>query len=183
MDMAEDPLTARFQALRERLLGTAWFVVGDREDALEAVQDAFLRCWRTRDAAREVRDLDAWIFAVCLNAARDIRRRRLVRQGGRRSESLPSEDAMQRGSLSTDPARRAEAREDLVRVRAAIRELPEDQREVFLLRQNGELPYERIAETLGIPVNTAKTRMRRALLRLRAAIEPASPSSNPPAGA
>jgi RNA polymerase sigma factor (sigma-70 family) len=168
MDSVEDPLTARFQALRERLLGTAWFVVGDREDAREAVQEAFLRCWRTRAGAREVRDLDAWIFAVCLNVARDFRRRRSVRRAG----SLPAEDAMPTASGSNDPHRRAEAREDLVRVRAAIRELPEEQREVFLLRQNGELPYERIAATLGIPTNTAKTRMRRALLRLRAAIEP-----------
>jgi RNA polymerase sigma-70 factor (ECF subfamily) len=91
---------------------------------------------------------------------------------------------MPTSSTSNDPARRAEAREDLVRVRAAIRELPDEQREVFLLRQNGELPYERIADTLGIPVNTAKTRMRRALLRLRAAIEvPPSPSPARPAGA
>lgn len=181
MDAAEDPLTVRFQDLRERLLGTAWHVVGDREDAREAVQEAFLRCWRTRDGAREVRDLDAWIFAVCLNAARDLRRRRAVRRSG----PLPAEDVMPTSSGSNDPGRRAEAREDLVRVRAAIRELPEEQREVFLLRQNGELPYERIAETLGIPTNTAKTRMRRALLRLRAAIEPPDSPLSParPAGA
>ena len=177
MDTAEDPLTARFQGLRERLLGTAWCVVGDRDDALEAVQEAFLRCWRTRD--RGVRDLDAWIFAVVLNAARDLRRRRKVR----RTESLPAEDRMQPATTSWDPTRRAAAREDLVRVRAAIGDLPETERDVFLLRQNGELPYERIAESLGIPVNTAKTRMRRALLRLRAAIDPASPSPNPTAGA
>lgn len=169
-----DALTARFQSLRERLLGTAWCVVGDREDALEVVQEAFLRCWRARDRAGApvVADPDAWIFAVLLNAARDLRRRRKVR----RAESLPPEEAMTQTETGTDPARRAAAREDLVRVRAAIRDLPEGEREVFLLRQNGELPYERIAISLGIPVGTAKTRMRRALLRLRAVIDPtASP--------
>lgn len=166
-----DALTARFLSLRERLLGTAWCVVGDREDALEVVQEAFLRCWRARDRT-EARDVDAWIFAVLLNAARDLRRRRKVR----RAESLPPEEAMTHAQTEPDPARRVEAREDLVRVRAAIRELPEGEREVFLLRQNGELPYERIADSLGIPVGTAKTRMRRALLRLRAVIDPtASP--------
>jgi RNA polymerase sigma-70 factor, ECF subfamily len=171
MESGEDPadaLTARFLALRERLLGTAWFVVGDREDAREAVQEAFLRCWRSRDGAEAARDPDAWVFAVLLNVARDLRRRRTVR----RAETLPPEDAMT-PLEHHDPARRAAAREDLVRVRAAIRDLPDGEREVFLLRQNGELPYESIAGTLGIPVGTAKTRMRRALLRLRAVIDPA----------
>lgn len=174
MSTDEDPLTARFEGLRERLLGTAWFVAGNRDDACEAVQEAFLRCWRNRDAAREVRDLDGWIFTVLLNTARDFRRRRTVRRAG----DLPGEDAMP-AEVSHEPSRRAEAREDLARVRDAIRELPDTEREVFLLRQNGELPYERIADTLGIPVNTAKTRMRRALLRLRAVIEPSSPSTGP----
>jgi RNA polymerase sigma-70 factor (ECF subfamily) len=174
MSTDEDPLVARFEGLRERLLGTAWFVAGNRDDAREAVQEAFLRCWRNRDDAREARDLDAWIFTVLLNTARDFRRRRTVR----RADALPEEDAMP-AQVSHDPARRAEAREDLARVRDAIRELPETEREVFLLRQNGDLPYERIADTLGIPVNTAKTRMRRALLRLRAAIEPSSPPPGP----
>ena len=174
MEHGDDPLTQRFQALRERLLGTAWFVVGDREDAREAVQEAFLRCWRARERTAAAGDLDGWIFAVLLNVARDLRRRRTVR----RAESLPPEDAMTANVSDADPARRVAAREDLVRVRAAIRELPETEREVFLLRQNGELPYERIAETLGIPVGTAKTRMRRALERLRRVIEPA-PSVQP----
>ncbi|MCE9637434.1 MAG: RNA polymerase sigma factor [Planctomycetes bacterium] len=172
MSTDEDPLAARFEALRERLLGTAWFVVGNRDDAREAVQEAFLRCWKARDPSRAVRDLDAWIFSVLLNVARDTRRRRAVR----RSASLPTEDEM-RPEVSHEPSRRAEAREDLTRVRAAIRELPDEQREVFLLRQNGDLPYERIASMLGIPENTAKTRMRRALLRLRAAIDPSAPTT------
>ena len=76
------------------------------------------------------------------------------------------------GVTATDPGRRAAARESLSRVRAAIHQLPEVEREVFLLRQNGDLTYEGIAEMLGCPVGTAKTRMRKALLRLRAAIDP-----------
>lgn len=170
----EDRVTARFQALRDRLLGTAYLVVGNREDAREIVQDAFVKCWRNRDRATDVRDLEAWIFQVLLNTARDSRRRRKVRQ----AESLPTEDAMPARATGTDPGRRAAAREALERVRAAIHHLPEAEREVFLLRQNGDVTYEGIAEMLGCPVGTAKTRMRKALLRLRAAIDPsASPSA------
>ena len=164
----EELVTARFEALRDRLLGTAYLVVGHHEDAREIVQDAFVKCWRHRQKAGEVKDLEAWIFSVLLNTARDSRRRRKVRK----AESLPTEDAMPARATGTDPGRRAAAREELVRVRAAIHHLPEVEREVFLLRQNGDLTYEGISEVLGCPVGTAKTRMRKALLRLRAAIDP-----------
>jgi len=173
-----DQVTARFQALRDRLLGTAYLVVGHREDAREIVQDAFVKCWRNRHKAAEARDLEAWIFQVLLNTARDSRRRRRVRQ----AESLPTEDAMPARTTGTDPGRRAAAREALERVRSAIHHLPEAEREVFLLRQNGDLTYEGIAEMLGCPVGTAKTRMRKALLRLRAAIDTSSGAA-PAAGA
>ena len=81
------PLAFRFLALRDRLAGTAFHVLDDRQDAREAVQEAFVRCWRARASADGVRDLDAWIFSVVLNAARDFRRRRTLR----RAEPLPEE--------------------------------------------------------------------------------------------
>jgi RNA polymerase sigma-70 factor (ECF subfamily) len=71
------------------------------------------------------------------------------------------------------PAEAAAAAEKEARLRAAIRELPEIHREVFLLRQNGDLGYAAISEILGIPEGTAKTRMRAALARLREALDPA----------
>ena len=170
MEQLDDPVTARFEALRDRLLGTAYLVIGHREDARECVQDAFVKCWRNRRSAGEARDLEAWIFQVLLNTARDVRRRRKVR----RTDALPAEDAMPTRSGAQDPGRRAAAREALERVRAAIHGLPDTEREVFLLRQNGDLSYERIAAMLGCPVGTAKTRMRRALQRLRTAVDPAA---------
>jgi RNA polymerase sigma-70 factor (ECF subfamily) len=58
----------------------------------------------------------------------------------------------------------------MTRLAAAIQELREEEQEVFLLRQNGQLTYEQIGETLEIPVGTVKTRMRLALQRLREAL-------------
>ena len=57
--------------------------------------------------------------------------------------------------------------ERLVRLRESIARLRPEEQEVFLLRQNGDLTYEEIAETLGVPTGTVKTRMRMALARLR----------------
>ena len=163
-----DPLTGRFLELSARLTGTAYYVLGHREDAREAVQEAFVRCWRARQGTDGVTDLDAWIFSVVLNAAKDLRRRRLVRA----AEPLPPEDAMRATAREEDPSAAIERRDSLERVRGAIHTLPEAEREIFLLRQNGELTFEAIAAAVGIPVGTAKTRMRAALRRLREAIDP-----------
>ena len=61
----------------------------------------------------------------------------------------------------------------LSRVRTAIHSLPEREREVFLLRQNGQLTFQAIAEALDAPLGTVKTRMRSALRRLRRAMDDA----------
>jgi len=60
--------------------------------------------------------------------------------------------------------------ERMERLRGAIAELRDEEKEVFLLRQNGELTYEEIADLLNIPSGTVKTRMRLALERLRRAL-------------
>ena len=56
------------------------------------------------------------------------------------------------------------------RVLAAVDELPEEQREVFLMREVSNLPFKEIAEIVGVPENTVKSRMRYALERLQAAL-------------
>ena len=77
------------------------------------------------------------------------------------------------------PHRIAAGRETVERLRHAIQQLPDAEREVFLLRQNADLTFRALADSLGIPEGTAKTRMRTALRRLRDAIDPAVPGSRP----
>jgi RNA polymerase sigma-70 factor (ECF subfamily) len=156
-----EALTGAFTALRDRLLGTAYLVLGHREDAREAVQDAFVKCWRRRETV-VLSTMDAWIFSVLLNAARDLRRRRAIR----RTAALPGEEIMPSGREEDPPAALLK-REQRARLRAALGDLPEREREVFVLRQNGDLTYAAIAEVVGAPVGTVKTRMRSALARLR----------------
>lgn len=168
-----DAVSRVFRCLADRLAGTAYHVLGHREDAREAVQEAFVRCWRRRGDLASVADAEAWVFAVVLNTARDLRRRRRVR----RADALPPEETMAASTHADDPARVAEHREALARVRAAIARLPRDEREVFLLRQNGALTYAAIAGVLELPEGTVKTRMRRALGRLRLALTVPSPAA------
>ena len=71
------------------------------------------------------------------------------------------------------PGQTLERKESIDRLRRAILELREDEKEVFLLRQNGDLTYEQIAEARSCPVSTVKTQMRTALEKLRKVLNPA----------
>src|SRR4051812_15517743 len=63
-----------FNTVRAELVSTLFFVLGNQDDAQDAAQDAFLKCWRASDTWREVRNVRAWIFRVGLNAAKDLQR-------------------------------------------------------------------------------------------------------------
>jgi RNA polymerase sigma-70 factor (ECF subfamily) len=160
-------LVRTFNDLRDELVSTLWFLLGNQEDAQDVAQEVFLRCWRTQDRLAEVQNLKAWIFKVGLNAARDVQRsawhRRVKVFSG--AEVMPTVQ-------DTPPGRALEERETLQRLRDALLELRPEEKEVFLLRQNGELTYEQIAELRERPVGTVKTQMRSALQKLRAVLGP-----------
>src|SRR5919197_315328 len=67
-------LVRTFTGLRDELVSTLWFILGNRDDAQDVAQEAFLRCWRAQDSLPAVQNLRAWIFRVGLNAAKDLQR-------------------------------------------------------------------------------------------------------------
>ena len=83
-------LLAAFNALRDELVSTLMYVLGNRDDAQDAAQEAFLKCWRTRAGLPDVQNLRAWIFRVGLNAAKDMQRS----AWHRKAKPLLGEDTM-----------------------------------------------------------------------------------------
>jgi RNA polymerase sigma-70 factor (ECF subfamily) len=156
-----DVLLREFTRMRDELVSTLSFVLGNAEDAQDAAQEAFLRCWRTRDGLPDVQNLRAWIFRVGLNVAKDVQRSAWKR----RVKPLLGAEAMP--TPTTTPGGGLEDREVLAQLRQALTSLRPEEKEVFLLRQNGELTYEQIAELHNRPVGTVKTQMRSALQKLR----------------
>ncbi len=155
-------LLRTFNDARDDLISTLWFVLGNKDDAQDIAQEVFLRCWRAREELPEVHNLRAWIFRVGLNAARDMHRSAWKR----RAKPLLGAELMPH-LQQPSPLHELEERESLEQLRAALLELRPEEKEVFLLRQNGELTYEQIAETFDRPVGTVKTQMRSALQKLR----------------
>jgi RNA polymerase sigma-70 factor (ECF subfamily) len=155
-----------FNEVRDELVGTLRARLGSQEDAQDMAQEAFLRCWRSRAGLSAVQNLRAWIFRVGLNAAKDLLRsawsRRVTPQLG--ADLMPT--------AADTPALVVEEQELLARVRGALKHLRPEEREVFLLRQNGELTYQQIARMHDRPVGTVKTLMRSALHKLRGVLSP-----------
>ncbi len=157
-----DDLVRTFHALRDELLSTLLFVLGNKEDAKDAAQDAFLKCWNARGQLQEILNLRAWIFRVAFNTAKDMQRsawKRRVKPLRAEQFTMVAKDA--------GPGLALQNKEAVENVRRAILNLRQEEKEVFLLRQNGALTYEQIAELRGCPVGTVKTQMRTALEKLR----------------
>jgi len=158
---AEDVLLEMFQTIESELLGMLYHVLGNREDARDALQEVFIRCWNRKETLDEIINKRAWIFRIAYNISVDFRRS----AWRRRKKPLPEDEAILM-TLGDTPDKVLSDREEIAMLRRAIMELSDEEKEVFLLKQNGELSFEQVAQTIGIPVGTAKTRMRRAVMKL-----------------
>jgi RNA polymerase sigma-70 factor (ECF subfamily) len=157
-----DGLVAAFNEVRAELVSTLFFMLGNYEDAQDAAQEAFLKCWRASSSVQEIRNYRAWIFRVGLNAAKDLQRNAWYR----RARPLAGAALHRRAPIGT-PDEFAMENEDRERLRLALLTLRPKEREVYLLRENADLTYEEIAELRRCPVGTVKTQMRAALRKLQ----------------
>jgi len=160
-----DRLLATFNQIRDELISTLWFILGNKDDAQDIAQDAFLRCWKKQGALPDVLNLKAWIFKVAINAAKDLRKSAWKRK----TRTMPEEDVMMYKS-AVSPLESLQENEMVAQLRTALMDLRPEEKEVFLLRQNAEMTYEQIAETANRPVGTIKTQMRSALQKLKVAL-------------
>jgi RNA polymerase sigma-70 factor, ECF subfamily len=150
--------------------------LGDAPTAEEVVQDAFVRVVQSAGEFKHAARFSTWLYTIARNLCVDQMRRRALRRH-------PSLDEPERSSDGDGPSlgeRTADGRANVERaavsleirerVLAAIGDLPVEQREVFLMREVGSVPFKDIAEIVGVPENTVKSRMRYALERLQAAL-------------
>jgi RNA polymerase sigma-70 factor (ECF subfamily) len=139
------PIEALYRAEFARFARFARAVTGDRESALEAVQEGFADALRKANRFRGTGSLEAWVWTCVLNRARKARLR-----------PQPVPPAAEDAAPETDP--------DL---RARLAALPERQRHVVFLRYFADLGYREIAEVLGIEVGTVSATLHAAHAALR----------------
>jgi RNA polymerase sigma-70 factor (ECF subfamily) len=153
-------LVARYQ---ERLSRYAFRMLGNSADAEEAVQDAFVRGYRSLARCTDAERFGAWLFGIMVNRCRTLGGQRARRHG------LVTEDdgAVQRASVA-HPEERAALRDAIDR---AVAQLKPEQREAFLLKHVEELSYDEMADLTGMSVSALKMRVARARERLQQLLE------------
>jgi RNA polymerase sigma-70 factor (ECF subfamily) len=146
------------------LYNAALRITGNRDDALEATQSAFLNVFDKLDTFDPSHRFFSWIFRAVVNEALDTahRRRRFVEDDGE-SAALRLADDNPESELSSS--------EESARVRRALNGLAVDHRVVLVLRHFHDLSYAEMAELIGIPEKTVKSRLFSARRELRVLLE------------
>jgi RNA polymerase sigma-70 factor (ECF subfamily) len=144
-----------------RLYACALRMLGDAGAAEEIVQDAFATLVRTGSQFRHGSSIGTWLYTVTMNRCRDARRRAAF---GAAAVTAPVDDTMP--DAGPGPLELTQARDREERLRAAIARLPDEMREVIVLRFASGRSYEEIAQLVGCATGTIASRIHRALQRL-----------------
>ena len=145
--------------------------------AEDVVQEAFVRVVQNALEFKHEARFSTWVYTITRNLCIDQLRKHALRKHPSLDESKRGEegDGPTLGEQTADSRANVERQvtgsELKERIAAAVEELPDDQREVFLLRELSNLPFKEIAEITGVPENTVKSRMRYALERLQGALQ------------
>jgi RNA polymerase sigma-70 factor, ECF subfamily len=162
----EDP--AAFADLVRRhqdaLFNFLYRMTGNREDAEDLTQEAFVRIYRALPRFRPGSPFKPWMYKIATNLA--------INQYHARKPTSQLADEFPSRSPFTSPELMAELRETQRDLRGAMLQLPEQYRAILLLRHLNELSYQDIADTLGVPIGTAKVRLHRARKMLQTKMYP-----------
>jgi RNA polymerase sigma-70 factor (ECF subfamily) len=152
---ALDELFQRYRTIAYRV---AYRLLGHEADALDAVQDGFVKVLTHLDRFRGHSSFKTWLLRIISNAALDLGRQR---RRDLRLSSPPADDSPDRFGPSELPALDTElARADLRRkIDAALVKLPESQRQTFVLHVDGGLSYRQVADAMGISIGTVMSRL------------------------
>jgi RNA polymerase sigma-70 factor, ECF subfamily len=158
VEAARDGSAGAFDELyrrhRDRVARAAYLVIGHAETAQDLAQDAFLVAWRDLGRLRDPSAFRAWVTGIALNLTRRPALLRRFRGSAPERETPVVHEGLEAGIV----------------VRRAVAALPHRMRAVVVLRYYGQLSEPEIADAMGIPVGTVKSRLQRARARLAATL-------------
>ena len=165
-DSAFDVLLGRWE---KRIRGAIYRLVGSDEEARDLCQEAFLKAYKSLRSFKQEARFSSWLYQIALNLCRDRMRRR-------RGKTMVSLDELEEGGAAMTVAGPTALdllqERDMSRLVArAIEALPDEQREIIILKEYQGLTFLEIAQVLDVPISTVKTRLYRGLDQLRVRLE------------
>ena len=162
-------LVRRYQ---DRLFNAVYRLTGNAEDASDVVQEAFLNAYQSLHSFKGDSEFYTWLYRIAFNSSVSLKRKKKVVlsiDGGRPDGELLIDPADE--SAFAGPNERLERSEDEARLQRGLDRLSEDHRAVLVLKDLQGQKYEEIAEVLGVPIGTIRSRLHRARLELRDVLE------------
>lgn len=175
MELVQDGEVRAFEVIFDRHAGAAYSLAyrmcGRQSLAEDVVQEAFLALWRSGARYEPTRgSVRSWVLSMVHNRAVDAFRR----EGAKEGRDVREEGAAERVPSPERIDAEVERRDDARQVRAALAELPPDQRQVIELAYFGGFTHTQIAAMLELPAGTVKGRMRLGLTKMRSVLQEAS---------
>jgi RNA polymerase sigma-70 factor (ECF subfamily) len=154
-----------------RIFALAYGILGREEDARDATQETFVAAFRNLGAFRGEAKVSSWLHRIAVNQC--ITRQRRARVRGETSLEAQVEEGGVQFAATDDvnPAADAEGRERTAAVRRAVNALPPELRSVVVMKEFEDLTFQEIADALGVPLSTVKSRLYTALKQLRLRLE------------
>lgn len=158
-DTAYRGLVEKYQ---ERLYTMAYGVLRNREDARDVTQDAFIKAYRNLANFRKESSFYTWLYRIGMNLSIDMTRKRKRREASGLREDVATrneEGAVHEMHHQDNPRRVIERRQLYAQIMDAMDQLPEDQKQVVLLRELEQMSYREIAEVMDVAEGTVMSRL------------------------
>jgi len=164
-----EAVTCLVERYQKKIIKTAYYFLGNMEDAEDLAQDIFLEIVNSMGKFRQSSALSTWIYRITVNRSLNALKRNKRRQIFLRIESafgiMDKDQNSMEGIVAEDQALAEEEKRKLVKI--AVDSLPSGQRTAFILHKYEELPYKEIAEVMGTSLSSVESLMHRAKMNLQ----------------
>lgn len=157
-----------------KIFALCFGMLSREEDARDAAQETFISAYRNLANFRGEAKVSSWLHRIAVNQCLTKRRRSKVRNESFLEDESNGDELNFAAPAHLSPSRTTEQNERLKIVRQAVGSLPEDLRQVIVMKEFNEMTFQEISETLEIPLSTVKSRLYTALKQLRLKLERAS---------
>jgi RNA polymerase sigma-70 factor (ECF subfamily) len=149
---------------QDRLFNTVFHMVGNREEAEDVVQEAFVQAFVKLESFQRASAFYTWLYRIAFNVAISRKRRKRPEVSVEQTREATGQEPADSGEA---PDGRLQREESVEQVHAALDRLSEEHRAILVLREMEGFCYERIADVLDLPVGTVRSRLHRARLQMR----------------